>query len=179
MDKTKFKKLTRDVVSVAFTWLLVTNKKATSLEVKNVLRNIGYWATQRDVSAFLISIYKEYADWNITIETEDGKSFVQQKNVFTPGTAPHVEYFLSVLVDDEDEDECDGCGMCECDDEEDEPDTDTVTTAAPVVPLKDAIVAVIRSYNNLSSAQIAQILNARGYATTANQVRAYKANLNR
>lgn len=171
MDKTKFKKLTRDVVSVAFTWLLVTNKKATSLEVKNVLRNIGYWATQRDVSAFLISIYKEYADWNITIETEDGKSFVQQKNVFTPGTAPHVEYFLSVLVDDEDEDECD--------DEEDEPDTDTVTTAAPVVPLKDAIVAVIRSYNNLSSALIAQILNARGYATTANQVRAYKANINR
>jgi hypothetical protein len=171
MDKTKFKQITRDVVAVAFAWLLVTNKKATSLEVKNLLRNSGFWATQRDVSAFLISIYKEYTDWNITIETEDGKSFVQQKNVFTPGTAPHVEYFLSVLVDDEDEDECD--------DEEDEPDTDTVTTAAPVVPLKDAIVAVIRSYNNLSSALIAQILNARGYATTANQVRAYKANINR
>jgi hypothetical protein len=52
------KKINLNSVMSAFMLLVCTNKKTTTLEIKNLLRLIGYNATQKEVSYLLNQIYE-------------------------------------------------------------------------------------------------------------------------
>lgn len=59
----------QDVISVAEEMMFNFNG-TTTLEVKNELRNRGYWATQQEISQLLIQAYKQQ-DWDFT-EKQNG-----------------------------------------------------------------------------------------------------------
>lgn len=51
------KPLTQDAVKLELDRLILQNGKATTLEIKNSLRGLGYWATQNDVHNSIEQIY--------------------------------------------------------------------------------------------------------------------------
>lgn len=55
-----FQNLTRDDVWTEFEHLLVSNGQATSLEVKNALRQKGFWATQAVVGSTMQDLAEEH-----------------------------------------------------------------------------------------------------------------------
>ena len=64
---TRYKTLTPDVVRDAAEALMLTNGTTTTLEVKNRLRNAGFWAVQSTVSAYMREI-ATYRGWQVVAE---------------------------------------------------------------------------------------------------------------
>lgn len=165
----QLKKLTDDVVGIAVDALLIMNGTTTTLDVKNWLRDRGYFAKQDQVSVMV----SDYYECDILLETEKNKVYTISRRLENG----HYVYFLEFVEEYSDE-------------EEDKP---VVTVDnAPCVVLGPTIVnqatrpvtparpdgltnrQYIAMYMNVSSAQL-----GRELGISAASVRAYKANINR
>lgn len=62
------KQLTKQEVLRVATDLISKNGKTTTLEVKTVLRNEGFWAEQSDVSSYMDQLHNEQS-WNFSTPT--------------------------------------------------------------------------------------------------------------
>lgn len=65
------KTLTKQAVAAAAALLLEANKETTTLDIKNQLRSLGYWATQAEVSRLMEEVYNYSMTDATPIEFED------------------------------------------------------------------------------------------------------------
>jgi len=64
------KTLTKDAVLTVALKLTENGNTTTSLDIKNELRNQGYWAEQREVSKLMNEIYNEDDNWAFIIDVD-------------------------------------------------------------------------------------------------------------
>lgn len=110
------KKVNADVVCFATLMLIHTNKKTTTLEVKNLLRHLNYNASQDEVSAYMNELYERNVDENGVRNYERnhmGSHFEYTFSNFLLNTddlmfaEDFVEPSVFTMTDDEDEEEDD------------------------------------------------------------------------
>ena len=90
------------VVKYAALLLIETNQKTTTLEVKQLLRDIGYFAEQEEISIFM-----EQAALELPLEWTDVFSPVPHREYKVPATVPVTLVTSPVLQDDDDEEDDD------------------------------------------------------------------------
>jgi len=198
------KKISIDVVGITMNWAMLDNGEVCASEITNYLTGAGYDAPLNEVSDIMDQIYEMVDAHGITPTINGVKSkIVQSKKTASNG----VEYFIysfgpiapivetepsladtltslfenltpAIDVDlEEDYDECAGCDHY--DDCNEDYDEDYEEEVEAIVTFAEVVYACLNENPGLMSDEIAAILVADGHCITSNQVRAYKANMNR
>lgn len=97
--KSKFKILNNETVRIVAIELMVQNSFTTTLEVKKVLRAMGFWAIQSDIAARMDEIC-EQEEWHYTCNGIYRTYFVHAETefLFQHFTQKDMEAFLEVSL---------------------------------------------------------------------------------
>ena len=81
---TTLQKITTNIVSDIAVLLINTNSETTTLDIKNKLRQDGYWATQDEISSIMNQIYKSIG---LTYSDNSGHR-IYKKEIISSSTIP-------------------------------------------------------------------------------------------